>query len=447
MPVEDGAVGLLLEPLAEEYRVEDDALRVHAADAELLQELAPALAIERDELVIRGFAVERRARGGVDVREHEVDVLLRQRVEGRALDEDPPDLLVVALDVRLLLRVVRVAEEHVRAPLELRRVVLRVDAVELDHLRVRELRAVVGEYDGEEDLEKLRPRDALEHVEDARAGLRGARVPEEREHESAREHQREEDLAADGSDDSVQLDHPDSEVERQERAELLVCAPDAALRVGLRDRGGGLALPLPPGARLHEVGPADGEEPRVHQPVDGALAEAVELLLGGGHDHPYGLLPELHGREERLAHVGAFLVGGLRPPARLREGPPVAGLRGVGDVVALAERAFGLLFASVAHVGRVSEVVADLLPEVLAHLEALPLVLERSLPPVGVAVDLRARLEVLADRVRDPVALVAPEHAVLHLVRDGGDRASEHRRHLGEGQSAFEPVGYAFPRV
>ena len=29
--------------------------------------------------------------------------------------------------------------------------------------------------------------------------------------------------------------------------------------------------------------------------------------------------------------------------------------------------------------------------------------------PVGVAVDLRARLEVLADRVRDPVALVAPE--------------------------------------
>ena len=171
MPVEDCAVGLLLELLAEEDWVEYDALCVDAADAELLQELEPALPVERDELVVRGLPAERRARGGVDVREHEVDVLLRQRVEGRALDEDPPDLLVVALDVRLLLRVVRVAEEDVCPSLELRRVVLRVGAVELDHLRVRELRAVVGEYDGEEGLEELRPRDALEHVEDARAGL------------------------------------------------------------------------------------------------------------------------------------------------------------------------------------------------------------------------------------------------------------------------------------
>ena len=36
---------------------------------------------------------------------------LRQRVEGRALDEDPPDFLVAALDVRLLPRVARGAEE------------------------------------------------------------------------------------------------------------------------------------------------------------------------------------------------------------------------------------------------------------------------------------------------------------------------------------------------
>ena len=87
------------------------------------------------------------------------------------------------------------------------------------------------------------------------------------------------------------------------------------------------------------------------------------------------------------------------------------------------------------------------LAEVLAHLEAPLLVLERHLPPVRVAVHLRARLEVLADRVGASVAPVAPAHAVLHLVCDRRDRASEHCRHLGEGQSAFEPVGYAFPRV
>ena len=36
---------------------------------------------------------------------------LRQRVEGRALDEGPPGFLAVALDVRRLPRVARVAEE------------------------------------------------------------------------------------------------------------------------------------------------------------------------------------------------------------------------------------------------------------------------------------------------------------------------------------------------
>jgi len=189
------------------------------------------------------------------------------------------------------------------------------------------------------------------------------------------------------------------------------------------------------------------EESRVHQPVDGSLAEVVELLLRGGHDHADGLPAELDRGEQRVAHVCPLLVGGVGSPARLDERPAVVRLRGVRDVVALAERAGGLLYASVAHVGCVPEVVADLLPEVLAHLEAPPLALERRLPPVGVPVDLRARLEVLADRVGASVALVAPAHAVLHLVGDRGDRASEHFRHLGEGQSAFEPVGYAFPRV
>ena len=81
MPVEDGAVGLLLELLSEEDRIEHYALCVDAAYPELLQELAPALPVERDERVVRRLPVERGARGGVDVREREVDVLLRQHVE------------------------------------------------------------------------------------------------------------------------------------------------------------------------------------------------------------------------------------------------------------------------------------------------------------------------------------------------------------------------------
>ena len=48
--MEDGAVGLPLELLAEEHWVEYDALGVDAAYAEPVQELAPALPVERGEL-------------------------------------------------------------------------------------------------------------------------------------------------------------------------------------------------------------------------------------------------------------------------------------------------------------------------------------------------------------------------------------------------------------
>ena len=51
------------------------------------------------------------------MREHEVDVVLDERVERRSLRQHPTDLLVVALGVGLLLRVVGVAEEHPCAPL------------------------------------------------------------------------------------------------------------------------------------------------------------------------------------------------------------------------------------------------------------------------------------------------------------------------------------------
>ena len=381
------------------------------------------------------------------MREHEVDVVLCERVEGRSLRQHPADLLVVALDVRLLLRVVRVAEEHPRAPLELRRVVLGIDAEELDHLRVGELASVVREDDGEDCLEEFEPCDVLQHVEDARRGLRSPRVPDEREHEAARELHREEDLAPDGPDDGVELDGLDPEVQREEREVVFVGAVDATLRVGFGHRELLLRPPFPAAAGLDEVGAPDTEEPRVREPVDGALAEAVEPLGVRAHHHGDGLPARLHGDGERGAHVGAFGVGDLRPAARLREGSAVVRLCDIGDVVALPERAARLPVASVADVRGVAEVVADPLPEVLAHLEALPLALERDPLPVRVAVDLRAGLEVLADGVRASVVPVAPAHAVLHLVRDRRDRASVHRRQLGECQSTFKPVGDAFSRV
>ena len=99
--------------------------------------------------------------------ESEAYLPLRERVEARSLLEDAPELVVEALDVRLLRRAVRVAEPDVYAARQqLRRVVFGVRAVFLDHLRLGELRAVVGQDRAEEPHEERGPRDAPEHVED-----------------------------------------------------------------------------------------------------------------------------------------------------------------------------------------------------------------------------------------------------------------------------------------
>ena len=241
-------VGLALEVRAQQRRVERHAVGVDPVDVQLLEEAAPPFPVERHERVVGGLPVQGRARVAVDVGYHPVDLLLPESVEGCALGHHAADEQVVVLDVGLLRRAVRVAEEHPRAALELRRVVLRVRPEELDHLRVRELRPVVPEDGGEERHEELEPRGVLEHVEDARRGLRCLCVPEEREHEAAGEHHREEHLPVGRAGDRVDLHGLDAEVEPEEGEVVLVGPPDAAPGVGLRD---GRARPRRP-ASAHE---------------------------------------------------------------------------------------------------------------------------------------------------------------------------------------------------
>lgn len=120
--------------------------RGDAPHAERVEERAPLGPELLHERVVGALPAEGVAGERVDVRHGEVDVLLPERVEGRALLEDAPELDVDALDVGLLRRAVRVAEERLHAARhELRRVVGGVRPVHLDHHRVAELRAV-GDY-------------------------------------------------------------------------------------------------------------------------------------------------------------------------------------------------------------------------------------------------------------------------------------------------------------
>ena len=138
-------VRVALELRAEEDGVEGDFVRGDPHDAERVEELPSGLAELLREHVVRGLVVEDSARVARDVAGDEVDVVLRERVEGHAVEEDAPLLAVLALDVRLLRRAVGVAVEQLdAAPREPCRVVLRVGTPVLDHVRVGELRAVVG---------------------------------------------------------------------------------------------------------------------------------------------------------------------------------------------------------------------------------------------------------------------------------------------------------------
>ena len=119
------------------------------------------------------------------MREGDVDVVLVEAVEARALDEDAPQFLVVALDVRLLRGAVRVAVEDPRPRDEPERVV--VGPRVLGHDGVGERGPVVLEDRWEELHEQRPPGDAVEHVDDARPRLGGLALLVEGEHELALE--------------------------------------------------------------------------------------------------------------------------------------------------------------------------------------------------------------------------------------------------------------------
>ena len=90
------------EALAEQDRVERDLVRRDALDAEPGEEFPRPVAVGLHEFVVRRGVVEHPARVAVEVREDPRDLLLVQRVEARALDEDAAELDVEALDVGLL---------------------------------------------------------------------------------------------------------------------------------------------------------------------------------------------------------------------------------------------------------------------------------------------------------------------------------------------------------
>ena len=436
---EDDAVGVALELLAEHVRVERHLVSGNLHDAEAVEELAPLVAVCPRELVVWRGVPERGARVAVDVRERDVDVVLVQGVEARALEEDSPELLVVPFDVRLLRRAVRVAVEHLRARYQLARVVVR--ACVLGHYGVGERGPVVLEDRGEELHEQRPSREAVEHVDDACPRLRGLPLLVERHHELAREVDREEDVAPNPALERVGLGHERPRVLLLPEDEEVVRPVDAALRVGLRR---GRLGPGPAGAGVGEVSAPDVERVQADGAdvvVDRPLAEPPECVRVRRHDVSDGLVaaePVL----QRVVHLRERLVRGVDVAARDVQLRLAVGLGDLGDVELLRQVADALVRASVADEGRGDEPVARAHLVVPALEEALVAVLAPLVHAAVRVADVRApALSVpSARRVRllEPFARVDPP--VLDFVGDGLGRPLHVGRDLGIVHPRLSPA-------
>ena len=436
---EDDAVGVSLELLAEHVRVERHLVRGDLHDAEAVEEPAPLVPVCLRELVVGRGVPERGARVAVDVREHDVDVVLVQGVEARALEEDAPELLVIALDVRLLRRAVRVAVEDLRARHQPVRVVVRAGV--LGHDGVGERGPVVLEDRGEERHEQRPSREAVEHVDDAGPRLGGLALLVEGHHELARELDREEHASAHLALERVGLGHEGPRVLLLPEDEEVVRPVDAALRVRLRR---GLLRAGPARAGVGEVSAPDVERVQAvgaDVVVDGPLAEASERVRVRRHDVADGLVaeePVLQGG----VHLRKRLVRGVDVAARDVQLRLAVCLGDLGDVELLREVADALVRAAVADEGRGDEPVARARLVVPALEEALVAVLAPLVHAAVRVADVRAPALPVppARRVRLLESLAGVDPPVLDFVGDGLGRPLHVGCDLWDRPPAPEPV-------
>lgn len=240
--------------------------------------------------------------------------------------------------------------------------------VQFQGFGVGELGTVVGEQDGEEAPEAVGSGQGPEPLEGVDDGLRVVAVPEEGQHEAAPDElQGEQDLAAPASDDGVHLDRGQVRRGGEERLIVLIGAPDPALRVDLVLDG--LAGSRLEHADAGHVAVLGGQQAAADVAVDGLLVE-VEAVGVVREDVVDGL-SLLDERTDQRIEAEQFVLGDVRPAARLDQDVAVVPVGGLVEVVLLAQDAAGLVLAAVANVGRPGELRAHVFLEVRADAVAL----------------------------------------------------------------------------
>ena len=151
-------------------------------------------AIEGRKEFCRRFAAKLFPSVGIDVRHHEVDILLSQMVKGSAGRENLANKLMISFNMRFLSRRIRIAIEE-------------MNVIMLNSSWIGELCAIIGKKDGEH-IRETRLKALAKRVKAGNDRGCGIGIPQESNHEIARcEVKGKESFSANPADDAVNLNN------------------------------------------------------------------------------------------------------------------------------------------------------------------------------------------------------------------------------------------------
>ena len=269
----------------------------------------------------------------------QIEIVLGQLVEGCPSGQDAPQVFVGPFHPRFLVGCTRVTVIDPGTPLSF--------PVKFNRFGIGELGAVVGQKDGEEPTETIPSQDMVKTVEEVDDGLGGISLTQEQEqHGRLLEIQGQDDLAADGSNHRVHLDHRPG-IFPHKGLEILIGSPLAALRIDL------VLLLLLSRPVTDLVGQVEGRDisqgPILNEPVDGPVrtGQLVFVVDPDGVGRKTTLEICLDGLVDVLN-----LLGGIGSPGSgIRQKFPVFVLGDGGHVDVLGQPATVLLFAAIADKG------------------------------------------------------------------------------------------------
>ena len=286
---------------------------------------------------------------------HGVYIRLGEMIHRFAFRYERPDEFMVPFSRALLERGAGITVEQPGAEPAVRSV--------LYGIGIGELRSVVSKANPEDGSEQIETDDVKNRGKDPRDGSGSIGIAEKSEHQLCfGEMDGEQDLAAPGALNRIQLSHGDTGVVADEGKEILVRATDAAPGIDFFMYEGSARLKTDFSWQVDVHG---GDTSGIDQPVDGTFADGDDIGVGNT-DMMRGLSLPYQRRDKGIDRSKLFL-GKRDAPAGVgqEQAVPVLGKRSLIEL--FFYRTERLASTSVADIGRFGKLVAVKPDEVIAE--------------------------------------------------------------------------------